>query len=157
MSFFSSAIAMAIEKIGVPAAQALPGAVKLALASTASPVVATLRGARVIGKFLTHTVLGKAIIALVLVLVIHMTFKHLYTGAERGRWTVAVERNQLEKDRRAEIVARATAEDQRVSKNKTSSLDALMAVIVDAIWKTEPPREISAETVDLLNAARDKK
>lgn len=143
-----------LQKLLVPAITNLPSAVAAALSSSANPVQATLRGARVIGKTLTHTLLGRAIIVVSLLLVAHITFKHFYTHAERGAWEATVAKKQAAIDEKASIVERATVESQKVKSAKAQGLDALLALVVGTIWKTEPPREVSQETIELLNSTR---
>lgn len=117
---------------------------------SSSPLFAAVTG----GKIMLKSTLGRVAIVLVLLLATFGYLKHHFTAIESAKWALERDLKQTDIIKRADYVNAQTAQAQKVAAAQAGLIDRILAVVVDGIWKVQPPVPIEAETIDLINQTR---
>jgi hypothetical protein len=127
-----------------------------ALRTGASPIGAAVTGGLTLSRFLAYTTLGRAAILLVMLLGTFTYFKSHFTAIEKHKWEVQVEGAQQVIVGKVATVNAETKAAQRTAQVEVGWWNKITAVVVDGIWKVQPPHPIESETIDLINETRGK-
>jgi hypothetical protein len=127
-----------------------------ALKTGASPISAALSGGVVLSRFLAYTTLGRAAVLVVMLVGTFTYFKSHFTAIEKHKWEVQVAGKQQEIVGKVASVNAETKASQRTAQAEVGWWNKITAVVVDGIWKVQPPHPIESETIDLINETRGK-
>lgn len=127
---------------------------KLAKGTTLGPISAALSGLTVTGRFLAFTTLGRATVLVVMLLGTFTYFKAHFTAVERHKWEATVAKKQEVIEKKVAGINAETRHAQELARAQNGWWDRIVAVVVDGIWKVQPPHPIESETIDLINETR---
>ncbi len=120
----------------------------------ASPFTAAATGGVTVARFLAYTTLGRATVLVVMLLCTFTYFKAHFTAIEKHKWEVQVSTKQNEIVGKVAAVNAETRAAQTAAKQEVGWWNKIVAVVVDGIWKVQPPHPIESETIDLINETR---
>lgn len=107
-------------------------------------------------KWMVTTTVGRVVSVCLLMVIGVAVLKHQFTAVERMTWEAKVgDKNRVIEKKVVDINAE-TRHAQELARSANGWWDRITAVVVDGIFKVQPPHPIESETIDLINETRGK-
>jgi hypothetical protein len=117
-------------------------------------VTAGMSGALITARWLATTMIGRAIVLTVALVVTFGYFKAHFTKVESAKWQAEVVKKQGAILDKVTSINAETKAAQQAARMQSGYMDKVLAVVIGGIWKTEKPDPVEAETIDLINETR---